>query len=360
MLKLAIVGARRGASVGRVFAARGDCRVVAVCDLDLQRAQAVADDFGADRATTDFDEILGASDVDAVLIATPPPLHASQSAAALRAGKHVLSEVPAVWTLNDARELVRAARESSAVYMMAENMAYFAWVQSFERLVRDGFIGEPVYAECEYVHDLRGGMVAGGGRQAYDERGLTWRGVMGPAQYCTHDLGPILRMFNDRVETVVGMNTGAWIMREQGVIDAEVILCRTVGGRVVKFLASFVNARGECFHYFSIYGTEGVLESPRVDGGPYLMRSPRIPHTRTWTHLTLGVSHPELEGRIPSGGHGTSEWLMVEDFVRACRGEQPPAVDVYAALDWSLPGLLGHLSAQQGSRPMAVPDPRGW
>ena len=359
-VNVAIVGAGRGSAIGRVFASRDDCRVAAVCDVDLPRAQRVAQQLSAPVATADFSQLLDRDDIDAVVIATPPPFHASQSVQALEAGKHVLSEVPAVWTMDDAKMLVAAVQHSPAVYMMAENMAYFAWVQTFEQLVRDGFIGEPVYAECEYVHDLREGMMAAHPAAAYDQRGRTWRGAMGPVQYCTHDLGPVLRMFDDRVVSVVGMNTGPWIMRRQGVIDAEVMLCKTARGKVIKFLASFVNARRECRHYFSIYGTEGVLESPRIDGQPFVMRTERIANTADWIHLPLSISHPHLAGHIPSGGHGTSEWLMVEDFVQACRGDRPPAVDVYTALDWSLPGLLGHISAMEGGRPMPVPDPRQW
>ncbi|MBC7288332.1 MAG: Gfo/Idh/MocA family oxidoreductase [Armatimonadetes bacterium] len=360
MLRVAIVGARRGTSLGAVFRAREDCQIIVVCDLVQQRAEEAARRLEVPRATSEFDHVLEDPAVDAVVLATPPPLHVPQSVAALQAGKHVLSEVPALWRPEEAEELVRAVRRSRAVYMMAENMAYFAWVQTFAQLVRDGFIGEPVYAECEYIHDLRGAMGAASAEQRFDDRGRTWRGAIGPAQYCTHDVGPLLQMFGDRVKTVVGMHTGAWTLRDLEVIDAEVVLCKTVAGRVIKFLASFVNARGACFHYFSIYGTEGVLESPRFDDQPYRMRTERISNLRGWVDLPVGVSHPALEGRIPSGGHGTCEWLMVEDFVAACKGEKPPAVDVFAALDWSLPGLLGHISAENGSKPLEVPDPRQW
>lgn len=360
MLGLAIAGARRGGAIGRVIAARDDCRVAAVCDRALDRAAALAHHLDCPVATDDYSSLLERSDVDAIVIATPPPYHVPLAVQALRAGKHVLSEVPALWRPEEGPELVAAARASDAVYMLAENMAYFAWVVAFAEMVRAGFIGEPVYAECEYIHDLRGRMIATASHDAFDSTGRTWRAAIGPAQYCTHDLGPVLRMFNDRVETVVGMHTGAHIMPEADVIDAEVILCHTAGGRVIKFLASFANARGSSMHFFSIYGTEGVLESPRAGGEPFKLRSSRLPHTSDWIKLPLGVDFPTLAGRVPTGGHGTSEWLMFEDFVRAIRGDQPPAIDVYTALDWSLPGLLGHISARRGSVPIAVPDPRQW
>jgi predicted dehydrogenase len=359
-LGFAIVGAGRGASLARVLAARADCRVVAVCDVRAERAAAVAAQFPGAWASTRFEELLARPQIDALIIATPAPLHATQAIAALEAGKHVLSEVPALWTLEEGPALVAAARRSKAKYMLAENMAYFAWVQSFEALVRAGFIGTPVYAECEYVHDLRPRMMGSPGDAAVCADGRTWRGLMGPAQYCTHDLGPILRMFQDRVVTVVGMHTGSHILPGTGIIDAEVVLCRTQHGRVIKFLGSFANARKPAFHYFCLYGTRGVLESPRVPEEAFKLCSEMIPHAAGMNKLALGIEHPDLAGRVPGGGHGTCEWLMIEDFVRSIQDDRQPPIDVFTALDWSLPGLLGHVSAESGSQPLAVPDPRTW
>jgi hypothetical protein len=167
-------------------------------------------------------------------------------------------------------------------------------------------------------------------------------------------------MFHDRVETVVGMHTGSHIMPEAGVIDAEVVLCRTVGQRVIKFLGSFANARKECFHYFSIYGTRGVLETPRTAGEPYRLWAERIPYSHGPVSIRMSADHPDLVGKVPGGGHGTCEWVMVDDFIRSIEQGIRPPIDVFDALDWSLPGLLGHLSAEQGGQPISVPDPRTW
>ncbi|MCD6350952.1 MAG: Gfo/Idh/MocA family oxidoreductase [Armatimonadetes bacterium] len=355
MLGVAIVGARRGLSLVSVFQAHPATEVTVVCDVVAERAEAQARAHSIPHSTSSFDEVCASDEVDLVYIASPPPAHVPQSVQALAAGKHVLSEVPALWKPEEAAELVRAVRASSARYMMAENMAYFAWVQSYDSMVREGFIGEPVYAECEYVHSLPERMIE---TTPTGERKPTWRASLGPAQYCTHDLGPILRMFDDRVQTVVGMNTGSHLLREPKVIDAEVILCHTVRGRVIKFLGSFVNARPGSLHYFSLYGTRGVLESPRTTSEPHRLWSDRIPYTDQPAALQLGASHPHLTGKVPGGGHGTSEWLMVDDFVRAIEKGVEPPIGVYDALDWSLPGLLGHLSAEEGSKPYEVPDLR--
>jgi predicted dehydrogenase len=327
-----------------------------VCDLNPQTAAGLADQLGVERRVTDYDAVVEADDIDAVVVATPPPVHVPMSIAALGVGKHVLSEVPALWKAEEAEDLVRAAAASTAQYMMAENMAYFAWVQTFESMVRQGFIGEPVYAECEYVHHVPSLMV----EEVDGEIRPTWRARLGPAQYCTHDLGPILGMFDDRVDTVVGMSTGCVSRPDLGTTDGEVILCKTVKGRVIKFLGTFLNRREPALHYFSLYGTKGVLESPRMPEQSFRVCSDMIPNTHGMASMPLSDSHPSLVGQVPGGGHGTCEWLMVDDFVRAIEAGEKPPIDVMKALDWSLPGVLGHMSAEAGSVPMRVPDPREW
>jgi predicted dehydrogenase len=128
-------------------------------------------------------------------VASPVPYHAEQAVAALKAGKHVLSEVTACRTMDDARALVAAARESDAIYMMAENYRYQDEVELLKRLNDDGRFGDPYFLEGEYLHDCKD--------LWFDDDGiLTWRGKGQLGVYCTHSLGPILYITGDRVKSV--------------------------------------------------------------------------------------------------------------------------------------------------------------
>lgn len=69
--------------------------------------------------------MLFASDIDAVVLASYCPDHAPQAVRALRAGKHVLSEVTAFHTVAQGVALARAVEETGLTYMMAENTCYF-------------------------------------------------------------------------------------------------------------------------------------------------------------------------------------------------------------------------------------------
>ena len=101
--------------------------LVAVCDQDAGRAQAIAAEFGM-AAYTDFAKLLGDANVDIVAINTPPSSHAALSMAAIRAGKHVFCEKPLATSLVDAEAVLRLAEEAKVIfsvdYIMRANPLY--------------------------------------------------------------------------------------------------------------------------------------------------------------------------------------------------------------------------------------------
>ncbi len=359
-LKIGVAGLRRGAGFVNVFNHRRDCTVVAVCDLVPDLAQSFREQHDSiEVAYTDYSEFCQ-HDLDAIAVATPAPTHADCSIEALQAGKHVICEVPAVYTLEEGVELVRAVRRTGKKYMFAENVNYFAFLETWKQLLDSGQIGRVIYAEGEYVHDCRGLMSnrpdgLGGGVDGKP----TWRAVMPPIHYCTHDLGPLLWLMQDRIVSAVGMDTGCNVAPELGVTDMEVGIFKTARGAVVKQLCAFSVARHPSHHYLVIYGTKGFLETDRYAGlGNHKFYSELMPYLTRPLDLPIGVSHPKAPPEATAGGHGTAEYYMINDFVRSILDDRKPGIDVYEGLDMTFPGICAHLSTLQGSQPVAVPDPR--
>ena len=117
-----------------------DARVVAIVEPDHARARAVAARHGIESVTADLDEVLERSDVDAVVLATPTPLHAAQAMACLRAGKHVEVEIPMCDRLTDGEALVALQAETGLVAMCGHTRRFnpsHQWVR--RRIVEDGF-----------------------------------------------------------------------------------------------------------------------------------------------------------------------------------------------------------------------------
>ncbi len=104
--------------------------------------------------TADADEFLS-QDFDAVLLATFCLEHAPDAIKCLQAGKHVLSEVIAFYTMAEGVQLVEAVEKSGLVYQLAENYPFSAAHMWLAKHWREGLFGELMYAEYEYMHECR-------------------------------------------------------------------------------------------------------------------------------------------------------------------------------------------------------------
>ena len=106
----------------------------------------------SDRVWTDLADALLDRSVDAVYVATPVFLHAPQSIAALRAGKHVLCEKPVAMNYGEAAGMVRVAEETGRTLGIAYYRRMYPKLQRARELLAQGKIGRPVLAEIN-CHD---------------------------------------------------------------------------------------------------------------------------------------------------------------------------------------------------------------
>jgi predicted dehydrogenase len=129
------------------WAARRDARLLWTVDVDAGSAREAAAAWSVPRWATDLATVLDDPDVAVVDLCTPPEHHAAQLLAALGAGRHVLVEKPAAWSLAEVRAMTDAAEEAEAaggpVAMVAENWLHSPAVARLRRLVEGGALGEP-------------------------------------------------------------------------------------------------------------------------------------------------------------------------------------------------------------------------
>ena len=112
-LKIAIVGARRGGGHTAAIAAAGNrVEFAGVYDPSVATMEAFINQQGSGKQYSSFEAAV--DDSDLIVLASPQQYHAPQAAYALRAGVHVLSEVPAAVSMEQVSELLAAARASSA------------------------------------------------------------------------------------------------------------------------------------------------------------------------------------------------------------------------------------------------------
>jgi len=128
---------------------RPNFQVVAVCDVDGDRAAEVAGWLRGVRAVTDPGEILAAEDVDVIDLCTPPYLHRAQIEAGLRAGKDVICEKPLVGSLREVDELAMVERDTGRRVMPILQYRFGHGLQRLRRLVDLGITGRPYVANVE-------------------------------------------------------------------------------------------------------------------------------------------------------------------------------------------------------------------
>ena len=140
-LNFAILGCGRIASRhADAIWARGDSRLVAVCDASEARASRMAEQYGA-QAYTSYEEMLSRPDVDVVCICTPSGMHAAGGIQAARAGKHVVVEKPMALTLADADAMERACREMGVKLTVVLQNRYNAPMRRLREAVDAGKLG---------------------------------------------------------------------------------------------------------------------------------------------------------------------------------------------------------------------------
>jgi len=367
-LKVGLVGAvGRGGTFRAALEANG-ARIHAVCDVQAEKLDACAERFGASEAYADYDEMLARSDLDAVVVGTPMPLHVPQSVAALGRGLHVLCEVPAAVSVEECRRLVAAAEASPAVYMMAENYCYTRPNVLVGALCRAGLFGECYYAEGEYLHELKG-------LNEITRWRRKWQTGVEGVTYGTHSLGPILQwMAGDRVVRVCCANSGSHYRDPRGepyAQDTATMLCKTARGALIQVRVDMISDRPHAMNVYQLQGTGGVYESGRRGPGERAriwLRS--LSEEVRWHDLDeaadgeLGRYMPEIWRDPPEqarrAGHGGGDYFEVLDFVRAVRGEAPCPIGVHEAMDMTLPGLISRQSVLAGGAWLDVPDSRAW
>ena len=256
-LKVGIVGAHRGSSYFQPFRAIAETDVTAVCDINAETLQNVAERFDVPQQFTDYQAMLDA--VDIVVLATPENLHVPQSIEALEAGKHVISEVTAAVKLEECYDLVRAVRKASAKYTMAENTCYSKSNVLIRSIAEAGMFGDVYFGEGEYLHNIKSLHHDAEGNPTWR---YYWQVGINRCNYATHSLGPVLQWFGSRVASVCCLGTGTNTDPEHAMEDTVMMLCKTDCGGLIKIRIDMLSNR-PANSYFSLQGTKGVMK-PRV------------------------------------------------------------------------------------------------
>jgi predicted dehydrogenase len=151
-VRVGVVGMGIGRPNARAIARNPRGRIVALCDLLVDRMEEFAKELPNDvRLYTSYEEMCRNPDIDAVFIGTPNQLHVPVALEAVRNGKHVLVTKPLAHSEGAARELVHAAEQAGVVNMMSLSMRFSASCIYLQQHARQGTLGELYYARARSV-----------------------------------------------------------------------------------------------------------------------------------------------------------------------------------------------------------------
>ena len=122
--------------------------VVAICDIKLEKAKAMAEQYNVPLAFENYRDVLALSDIDAIDICTPNYLHSIIAVEALERGLHVFCEKPDAVNVAEAEKMKAAAEKSGKVLMVMRNNRYWATSSFLKEYIEAGRMGEIYAARC--------------------------------------------------------------------------------------------------------------------------------------------------------------------------------------------------------------------
>ena len=357
-IRIGVLGAYRGTSMINYCEQSSRARVVAICDKNPEALQRQKDQLNDPSVAwyDNFDSFIE-HPMDAVVLANYANEHAPFAIRCLEKGLHVFSEVLPCQTMQEAVNLVEAVERSGKVYAYGENYCYMAGPREMRRLYQAGEIGEFEYGEGEYIHNCAPIWPS----ITYGERDH-WRNNMYATFYCTHSAGPIFHITGLRPVSVVGFEGTKNQRRLEGGSKAgqfgmEIITLNN--GGIIKSI------HGDLYKnsiWYTVYGSKGRMETAREDAkmgdsGRIYVNSDA--YAGEYGPERLSTYLPVSDERSAAFGHGGSDYLCMDEFVKRIQGDETAdTIDVYQALDMFLPGMFAYRSVLQGGVSVAVPNLR--
>jgi len=232
-------------------------QLVVVADVDREAAESLASQMGCS-ATSCWEDVVTRDDVEAVIVSTPPHVHASISIAAMKHGKHVLCEKPLARNPEEAREMVRVAQDAGVTLKCGFNLRHHPAIRQAHQWCEAGCIGEVDWIRCRY---------GTGGRPGYDREWRAQAEVSGGGQLMDqgiHALDLFRWFLGDFVEVVGFLTTRFWDVAS--LEDNAFALLLTAKGQVASLHASWTQWKP--LFCFEVFGHDGYVVVEGL-GGAY-------------------------------------------------------------------------------------------
>jgi predicted dehydrogenase len=337
-IRMGIVGygfCKFGAEFG--FQNHPNVEVVAVSDLFPDRCAGLAKACRCNKTYPSLEELVKDDRIDAILISTDAPSHVRHTIEALRHGKHVAVNVPAVFgSLEDADKLFEEVKKSGLKYMMFETSFYRADNFAMHQLYKSGGLGEIIYSEGEYYHYMPEAL------PSYKD----WRVGLPPQFYPTHSNAYYVCVTGGSFTEVSCLGMPSLVKhctpennRYSNPFATEIALFRTNKGGIARMGVSW-DTPGDSGERGRIRGQKGSFYE-KYEGLEKILPN---------------LKRPPIPPGVDAGGHGGSHGRLTDEFVTAILQDRNPVIDISMALNLTVPGIVAHQSALKDGELMNIPQ----
>jgi predicted dehydrogenase len=356
--------------------------------------------FQVDKIYDSFDHMLASEEVNSIAIFSQRNQHGQMAIAALQAGKNVYSAVPMATSIDEIRQIVELVRQTGLAYSLGETGHYRPATIFCRQKFASGEMGDFVYAEAQYNHDMK---------HLYNTfkytEGDQWRKMAGlpPMYYPTHSTSMVLSAagtyatkvaafgYEDHQDTdIFGAGKNYW---DNPFSNTSMLLKLANGG--IACISENRRIAWNCppTYISCFYGTAASYECSiaqhtyvRMPGEKVLFED--VSELLNPVEMTAHRSDPDFFQKVVNGGWGNSEApiqsqdripkelhslpsahsgthkYMVDDFCRACISGKLSPTNAWQAARYNLPGLVAHESAKQNGVALEIPDlgnpPEDW
>lgn len=379
------LGSRGKGLLETAYLEHPEAEFVAICDVYEDRCKECADiieaaGFDRPKITTNYQDILQMSEVEAIILCTSWDRHIDICIEAMEAGKPVGCEVGGAYSLRECWKLVEAYERTKVPVMLLENCCYGRDEMMVSYMKDMGVLGEIVHCEGGYKHDLRNEISFGKENRHYRLNNYIHRNT---ENYPTHELGPIAKLLNinrgNRMVSLVSMSSKAAGLKEyikenkpedealnqttfqQGDVVNTIIKC-SHGETILLTLDTTLPryySRG-----YTIQGTKGMytednrsifLDADHKDSNHFDWSS-------NWGNVESyreTYEHPRWKQYLSEGikkGHDGMDYLVFSDFIDCVKNKTEAAIDVYDMAAWMSITVLAEESIAKGSQSVTIPD----
>lgn len=309
--------------------------ITAISGTSVAKAEAKALEYGLEGASyfDDYDKFLADSGVDIVVIVTPNHLHAEQTIKAAEAKKHIVIEKPLATSWHDMKRMQEAVHRNGVKTIVGFVLRWNPLFETAKQLVEDNVIGEPFYAEFDYMHAITpdyncyewsrkegtgGSILQVGGCHAVD--GLRWFMRQEPTEVVA-----LSSRFRDDFEQ-----------------DTTIVfVVKYENGAMAKVCGSYDNVSPYIYN-IKLFGRNGTLVNDR------LWSSKTFPGQEDW--ITIPTTTPD------SGDVVTHPFPQeVDHFVDTILNNVPCIIDIDEAMKTFEIIEAADRSAASGGMPISLP-----